>query len=70
MQVGCLWLKEDKDGKRFFTGKIEWPGMDMNIAIFKNDKKEEGSNQPDYHIQWSNYRKETVQRKSNADPDW
>lgn len=51
MQIGALWLKE-KDGKKYFSGQIEYPGVKLNFAIFKNEKKE-NPNQPDYQIVWN-----------------
>jgi len=52
MRIGALWLKESKEGKKYMSGIIEYPGMNMPFAVFKNeDKKSE--NQPDYYISWS-----------------
>jgi len=52
MHIGAAWLKETKEGKKFFSCIIETPGLHLNFAIFKNEKKEK-DNQPDYHIIWS-----------------
>jgi uncharacterized protein (DUF736 family) len=63
MVIGGAWLK-DKDGKKFYSCQIQFPLFGtLNFAIFKNDKKEEGSNQPDYHIVWS------PPKKSNDQPN-
>lgn len=62
MNIGACWLKE-KDGKAYFSGQIRTPGLDLNFAIFKNEKKEEGSNQPDYNIVWSPPKKEAGKDK-------
>ena len=51
MNIGALWLKE-KDGKKYFSGQIEFPGTKLNFAVFKNEKKDKPS-QPDYKIVWS-----------------
>lgn len=52
-QVGALWLKEyEKDGqkKKMFSGELDLGVLGkVNIAVFKNDKKEK-ENQPDYRI--------------------
>ena len=52
MQIGALWLKKTKDGKSYFSGVVEYPGVNLHVAIFKNEKKEKES-QPDYQIIWS-----------------
>jgi uncharacterized protein (DUF736 family) len=52
MNIGGCWLKE-KDGNNYFSCQIRTPDLDLNFAIFKNAKKEEGTNQPDYNIVWS-----------------
>lgn len=52
MNIGALWLKESQDGKKYFSGKIEFPGMAINIAVFKNENKT-ADNQPDYNIVWN-----------------
>ena len=38
--IGALWLKTREDGSKFFSGTIN-NGIhgDINIMIFKNDKK-------------------------------
>ena len=56
MNIGAVWLKE-KGRKTYMSCKIQTPGLDLNFAIFKNEKKEEGSKQPDYNIVWSPPRK-------------
>lgn len=50
MNIGALWLKE-KDSRKFFSGVIEYPGMRMQINVFKNTEKK-GEKEPDYHIVW------------------
>jgi uncharacterized protein (DUF736 family) len=57
MIIGAAWLKE-KDGKKYYSCQIRVPGLDLNFAIFKNEKKEK-ENQPDYQIIWSPPRKES-----------
>ena len=52
-QVGALWLKEyEKDGKKrkMMSGELDLGILGkVNIAVFKNEKKEK-ENQPDYYI--------------------
>lgn len=56
-KIGALWLKETKDGKKYFSGVIEDLRGDIRIAVFKNDRKEK-ENQPDYQIIISEERRE------------
>ncbi|MFH1621093.1 MAG: hypothetical protein ABIB04_03335 [Patescibacteria group bacterium] len=56
-KIGALWLKETKDGKKYFSGVIEDLRGDIRIAVFKNDRKEK-ENQPDYQIIVSEERRE------------
>ena len=66
MEIGALWLKE-KDGKKFFSGQIEYPGVKLNFAIFKNEKKEKDG-QPDYKIVWSPQRENKGTGNSGNNP--
>lgn len=56
-KIGALWLKETKDGKKYFSGVLEDLRGEIRIAIFKNDRKEK-ENQPDYQITVSEERRE------------
>ena len=47
-KIGALWIRE-KDGKKYMSGVLNDLRGDINIAVFKNDRKEK-ENQPDYHI--------------------
>jgi uncharacterized protein (DUF736 family) len=38
-KIGALWLKETKDGKKYFSGVLEDLRGEIRIAIFKNDGK-------------------------------
>ncbi len=44
-ELGALWEKQGKKGT-YFTGKIG----DQPVVVFKNDKKREGSNAPDWRV--------------------
>ena len=48
-KIGALWSKKTSEGKEYFTGVINDLRGDIQIVIFKNDKKE-NENQPDYDI--------------------
>lgn len=54
--IGGLWLKTSQSGKKFMSGNIEVNGTKHYFAVFKNDNKTEGSQQPDYSILASNYK--------------
>ncbi len=56
-KIGALWLKETKDGKKYFSGVLEDMRGEIRIAVFKNDRKEK-ENQPDYQIIVSEERRE------------
>jgi uncharacterized protein (DUF736 family) len=49
--IGALWAKKSAAGDSFLSGSIEIEeGNRINIIVFKNTYKEEGSNQPDFRI--------------------
>ena len=53
MNIGAMWVKKSqKDGQPYISGQIEFPGMKLNFAAFKNLEKN-AENQPDYNIVWS-----------------
>ena len=58
IRIGALWLKTSKDGKKYMSGNIQYPGTELQFAVFKNEEKKE-ANQPDYFISWSPERKES-----------
>ncbi len=55
-RIGALWSKKTSEGKEYFTGVISDLRGDIQIVLFKNDKKSE--NQPDYDILLSESREE------------
>ena len=62
-KIGALWAKQTTDGRKFLTGVISDLRGDINIAVFKNDRKER-ENQPDYNIVRSEQRE---QKKTQID---
>ena len=48
-EMGALWLVEGKN-QSFYSGTVKVDGKPIKVVIFKNTKKEEGSNQPDLRI--------------------
>jgi uncharacterized protein (DUF736 family) len=54
-EAGAFWMKTSKTGTQFLTGKIKSKsGEEINVMVFKNKYKEEGSKQPDYRIYYDN----------------
>jgi uncharacterized protein (DUF736 family) len=47
-KIGALWSKKTSDGKNYLSGVISDLRGDIQIVVFRNDKKTE--NQPDYDI--------------------
>jgi len=54
-KCGALWKRESNDGKKYHTGVIETMFGQIQIAVFKNDKKEK-ENQPDFNIVYNGIR--------------
>lgn len=48
-KIGGLW-KPKPGAKSFGSGSITVNGMRQRFVIFKNDRKKEGSKQPDYNL--------------------
>ena len=48
-KIGALWSKKTGEGKEYFTGVISDLRGEIQIVIFKNDKKQ-SENQPDCDI--------------------
>ena len=50
-QVGALWRHHNDKVGQFLTGILDLGGLgEVPIAVFKNDRKEQDSKQPDYRI--------------------
>lgn len=48
-KIGALWSKTTKQGQDYFSGMISDLRGEIQIAVFKNDNKQ-NENQPDYNI--------------------
>ena len=46
INVTGLWLNKDKNGRTYMSGTMGG----ARVLIFKNEKKQEGSKQPDYNL--------------------
>ena len=55
-KIGALWSKKTEEGKEYFTGVISDLRGDIQIVVFKNDKRND--NQPDYDILLSEPKKQ------------
>lgn len=67
-KIGALWLKQSQDGRQFLSGVLQDLGGDINIAVFKNDKKE-NEKQPDYNIVLSERSKPQAQADQGPAPE-
>jgi uncharacterized protein (DUF736 family) len=66
-EAGAFWIKKSKTGNQFLTGKIKSKsGEEINVIVFKNKYKTEGSNQPDYRIYFDNKPQDVSQPKKAA----
>ncbi|MFH1052777.1 MAG: hypothetical protein V1779_17795 [bacterium] len=63
-KIGALWSRKSNDGKTFLSGMLNDLSGDIQIAVFKNDRKEK-DNQPDYNIVLSEKR----EQKQNTQQD-
>jgi len=64
-KIGALWVRKSQDGKSFLSGVLNDLSGDIQIAVFKNDRKE-SENQPDYNI----IRSEKREQKQNRPDDF
>lgn len=67
-KIGALWIKQSQDGRNYLSGVIQDLSGDINIAVFKNDKKE-ADKQPDYNIVLSERQKPAPQVEGAPGPD-
>ena len=67
-KIGALWIKQTQDGRNYLSGVIQDLSGDINIAVFKNDKKE-ADKQPDYNIVLSEKSKPVPQVEGGPGPD-
>lgn len=63
-KIGALWTRKSNDGKTFLSGMLNDLSGDIQIAVFKNDRKEK-DNQPDYNIVLSEKREEKQNTQSD-----
>ena len=60
VSLGGLWQQTDRNGRKYLSGSLGFARM----LIFPNNKKTEGSNQPDYNMMLVE-----KQRDSDKPPD-
>jgi uncharacterized protein (DUF736 family) len=50
-EAGALWKRTSKAGNTYLNGTVKGKnGEVINVLIFSNSNKVEGSNQPDYRV--------------------
>ena len=50
-KIGSLWKKHSKKAGDYFTGTLDLGAMGkVNIGLFKNEKKDPDSNEPDCNL--------------------
>jgi len=59
--IGALWLRETKERKQFMSGVLNDLGGDIQIAVFRNDRKDK-DNQPDYQIVRSEKKEDRIKQ--------
>jgi len=58
-KLGSLWKRKSKDGtKTFLTGRVG----NHEVIIFANNRKQEGTKQPDFEVYESEPREKPVQK--------
>lgn len=65
-ELGALWIKSGAKGE-YMTGTING----VAVVLFKNDRKEEGSKQPDWRVLKSKPKEErAATRPAGDDAGW
>ena len=50
-EVGALWVKKsERDGSKFFSGKLNVNGEQIDVVVFQNTFKQPGEKSPDWRI--------------------
>lgn len=57
--IGALWIKESRQGTKFMSGNIRIGEDTIEVVVFKNKFKKEGSREPDFRI----YESEPMEEK-------
>jgi hypothetical protein len=64
-ELGALWLKSGAKGD-YMTGTING----VPVVVFKNERKVEGSKQPDWRVLKSKPREDRVVERPNDADSW
>lgn len=58
-EVGALWTKKDRNGKKYLSGRITIGGETVDVVVFQNSFKKEGERTPDLRIYRSQPREQS-----------
>jgi uncharacterized protein (DUF736 family) len=64
-KIGALWIRKTQEGKSFLSGVLNDLSGDIQIAVFRNDRKEK-DNQPDYNIVRSEQKEQSKQTANDG----
>lgn len=67
LSVGAIWVKTSKSGNKYISVAVEINGERINLVGFKNNYKQEGSNQPDYRLFFSEEKQSTMPQRYPAE---
>ena len=62
-KIGALWLKQNKNGKKYLSGVLEMNGEKVKIVVFKNTYKKDDKH-PDYIIKRSESKSKETQEEN------
>lgn len=64
-EIGALWVKSSARGE-YMTGMI----LGQPVVLFRNDRKVEGSNQPDWRVLKSKPKSESQAPSIDSNSEW
>lgn len=66
-EAGALWKRTSKAGNTYLSGSVKTKDGDaINVLIFSNSNKVDGSNQPDYRVYFDSPRGEGTSQTNTA----
>lgn len=67
--MGGFWIKTSGQGAKYWSGVLEIGDQKIQVVAFRNDKKPEGSNQPDIRLYLSKPREGQPTSKPAEQPE-